>query len=542
MTPAEPGPPPVSAATIRRWVRRHRGTDGVRLSLENLYLGVLATLIAVAVFGRGLARAIWPDAPAADGTAEVTTVAVLTLLLVGIFAALRGIGPVTISRAEVTWLLVAPVSRRGLLLPAYARMLVVAMLAGAMIGLAGAGALAPRPVDIVRLVASAALGAALGALLVALATWAQRGRWVARCAAGGVLVLLAACAAVLLSDRLAGAARVAVIFRYALPAGWFGLPTSTLGVVAVTMGLVAFAASVLVGGRLGRLSAGRIRAAAEAVGAYLDSAYAAEPEFAVAAGQRRFWSGRALRTIPLRAARRRRILAVLPVLPALPALPALARADLRVLRRSGWRLAGLAGTALLPALLADGPVWLVAIALPVGALHAAGRTLDGVRMDTENPALLRLLGLTGRQAVLARLLVPTMLGAGWCALALGSLALRGPGAAEPSAMPVSWGPWWTLGLAAGPAVGVSAVHRARSGRVRHDLPLLDTPAGAISPGPFIWLFAGSDLLALSTLPALAAVVVGVDGVTWWWVLIQAGFSAVAVLAYVWLGTDRRPRL
>lgn len=72
---------------------------------------------------------------------------------------------------------------------------------------------------------------------------------------------------------------------------------------------------------------------------------------------------------------------------------------------------------------------------------------------------------------------------------------------------------------------------------------METPTGAISPGPLIWLFAGTDLLVLSALPTPVATLIGVDGITWWWVLAQAGFSAVAVLGYVWLGTDRRrPRL
>lgn len=44
---------------------------------------------------------------------------------------------------------------------------------------------------------------------------------------------------------------------------------------------------------------------------------------------------------------------------------------------------------------------------------------------------------------------------------------------------------------------------------------------------------------MAALPVLAAVLLGVDGITWWWVLVQAGFSAVTLLAYVGLGTDRR---
>lgn len=527
--PADPGTPPMSAAAARRWVRRRRGSARVRISLDSLYVGVLTVLVVGAIFGPGLLRAVWPDEPATTGTAAVTTTAALTLLLVGLLAALRELGPVTIGRADVTWLLTQPVSRRGLLLPAYARVLVGAALAGAAVGLAGAGTLASRPIDGGRLVVSAVLGAALGVSLTAVAAWAQRNSWAARILTGGVLATVAACVAVLLDDRVAGAPWVAAIFRYAVPAGWFGLPASTLGALAGAAGPAAIAVAVLVGVTLGRLSAGRIRAAAETVGAYLDSAYAAEPGFASAAGQRRFWSGRALRTMPLRAAQRRPAWSGLALAPALPALT---RADLRVLRRSGWRLAWPAGTALLPAVLADGPGLLIAAVLLVGALHAAGRTTDGIRMDTENPALLRLLGLTGRQAALARLVVPTVLGATWCALALGLLALLGP---------VPPGPWWALGLAVGPAAGVSAVHRARSGHVRNDLPLIETPAGAIAPGPIMWLLAGPDLLAMAALPALVAVTisVGLESVSWWWVLIQAGFSAVCVLVYLWLGTDRR---
>lgn len=513
------GPPaarPVSAAVLRRRIRNRRAAAGGGVSLDSVYVVALTIAVAVAIFGPKLVVAAWPDA-AVTGPDAARAIAVLGLALLGIGLALRHTGPVAIGRADAAWLLSTPVARRGLLLPAFLRSLVAAALAGALIGLAGAGNLAARPTPTGQLITAASIGAATGVLLASAAAWAQRRRSVARvldlAAVGGLLAL----AAVLLDDGLAGQEAVRRTCEYAVPPGWLALTDEVT--LALTIGLagVATVATAAIVGTLGRLRTARIQEAATTIGTYLDSAYASEPSFLSARNERRYWSDRALRSVPLR---------------RLPGLPALVRQDLLVLRRSGRRLIRIVGAVLLPALVVGGPGWLLGGLFLVGALCSASATMDAVRRDAEHPAMLRLLGLTGLRVVAARLLVPATMAGLWSALALAVLSLLGH---------LPPGPWWALGLALGPTVGVAAVHRSRAGKVQNDLPLVDTPMGSISPGPVMWLLTGPDLLVPLALPALVALVAfrSLEELTWNRVLIQVGFSVVGVLAYLRFGADRR---
>jgi len=89
-----------------------------------------------------------------------------------------------------------------------------------------------------------------------------------------------------------------------------------------------------------------------------------------------------------------------------------------------------------------------------------------------------------------RLIVPSLLAAVWLALALGGLQATGR----------LDGPWWLLGVAAGPAVAVAALLRARVSAASVGSVLIDTPLGAFPSGMLLWLTNGVGVLALLTLP------------------------------------------
>ena len=114
----------------------------------------------------------------------------------------------------------------------------------------------------------------------------------------------------------------------------------------------------------------------------------------------------------------------------------LAWADWRRLGRRPAVLAALAVSALAPALAgaaftghAHG--WVTAAVLLAGAMAAGTQGTAATRRDTNDPALRRLLGVDAEAALVARAVLPALLGAAWLALALALLALTGelPGCA-----------------------------------------------------------------------------------------------------------------
>jgi hypothetical protein len=475
---------------------------------------VLTVVVTLAMFGPRLRDAAWP-AETAQGLASLGTGAMLGLALLALYAALRQAGPVVIGRADAFWLLTAPLPRRALLLPGFVRAATGAAVAGALIGLAGVGNLAARPVPAGHWACAGALGAGVGVLLTTAAAAGQRRQRVGRVLDRVAIGALLAFAAVLITDGRSRPAALTDLSGYAEAPAWFTEFGPATQVVTAVVLVAAALVAAWTGWTLDRLPAYRIQQASVAAGAFLDAAYAAEPSFVLAPRERGYWSGRALRSVPLRRLR---------------GLPALARQDLLVLGRYRRRQLSVLGAALLPLVLADGPAWLVAGAVLFGGLYVAGTTLDAVRQDADHPALIRLLGLTGRRVIAQRLLVPGLLATVWCGLTLAVLAPLAP---------LPPGPWWALGLALGPAVAVAAAHRARSGPVNNDLPLVITPMGAVSPGPIIWALTGADVLVPLGLPAAWALIAYPVGLSWWWVLAQAVFAGLGAVVYLLLATSRR---
>nr|WP_173167203.1 DUF6297 family protein [Phytohabitans suffuscus] len=156
--------------------------------------------------------------------------------------------------------------------------------------------------------------------------------------------------------------------------------------------------------------------------------------------------------------------------------------------------------------------------LTVATVGAAGVPTESTHSEARSAALLRLLGLSGRRVVAQRLVVPSVLGALWCAAVM--VALQAVGLLR--------GPWWALGLVAGPAVAVAAVQRAKASAASIANVLIDTPLGAFPAGTLLWLLNGLDVLAVLSLPlsvGLASHGTG-EALSWTWVALQ-GFASAA---------------
>ncbi|MEU8263322.1 DUF6297 family protein [Micromonospora sp. NPDC048999] len=492
-----------SAVELRRWIRRRQAAARGTISMGTVYVAVLAIAMAIALLGPGLGRTLWPAAPVVDPN-PLTIAALVGVGGAGLSAALRRLGPLVIGRSNASWLLTAPVRRRGLLLPALVR----TVLAAAAVGIAAAvvcvGRLATRPVDGATLLGWAALGAAAGVLIALATVRGQRDPGWARRWDRLVTVLLLGSGAAALVAPVVPARPIAAP---AAPVLW------TAALAAIAAAVLGTAVAVR---QLDDFSGRRLRESSNLVGSYLDAAYAVEPSYLSDLRERRSWRGRTLRSAPVR---------------RLPGLPVEASHDLLVLRRKRRRLGWLAAAALLPAMLTGSPGWVLVPVLLAGGLISADTTLDAVRRDSAQPALVRLLGRTGRQVVAARFLAPAILAAAWSGLALTALALR-------SDLPP--GPWWALGLAVGPAVAVAALRRARARAIDNSLPLVDTPMGTFAPGPLMWLFTGLEGLVVLTLPTVLALLesTGSTELGWGRVLTQAGLSALGVAAYLTLAADR----
>ncbi|WP_018217605.1 DUF6297 family protein [Salinispora vitiensis] len=488
--PARPAAPaPVHA---RRWVRRRRIAAQGRVDLSTVYAVTLTMLMVAALVGQPVVRVVWP--PEASGVPTVTPFVGAVAVLAAFFVVLRQLGPLSVSRGDATWLLLAPIPRRTLLAPALALTTVAALVVGAATGIAVTGRIVARPAEPLALWAGATTGAAAAVFVALLAIAGQPRPAAARLADGGGVAVGA--------GSLVVAAVLSATGGYDLPA----LPLPP--VVVLAAGAAALVTGLfLVGLTLRAVEGWPAAPIAEAsinAGAYADVAYVVEPSYLAEMSARRFWRSRTrVRTTRLLSTRR---------------LAPLIAQDLIILRRKAPRLCWPLGAAAVPVYLADGPVWLLIGVVLIGALGAAGFTGESTHSDAANPALLRLLGLTGRQVTAARLVVPAVIAGGWLAITLA--VLQGLGALS--------GPWWVLGLLAGPAVAAGAYQRAKASAASLGPILVDTPLGAFPAGMLLWLVNGVDVVAVLTLPVSVGLVLlpAPEVLGWPWLLAQAASSVL----------------
>jgi Family of unknown function (DUF6297) len=484
---------PTDLTELRRWLRRtqsaHRDNGA---TAGNIYFAVLFIAVVGGMLHKQLAVVFWPTSPNASELAG----AGLALISVGLlFVAMRRLGPLGLTRPAATWLLTAPVSRRRLLVPALRVAAFAAAITGALLGVAIVGHVAARPMpDLVGALLPAA-GALIGILVLLAALAAQAGR--------GWPVWADNLAGLLVAAGVAGLVVDSAVHAPVAAADW---PAGPVTVVVAALAVVVVALLAVAVTRLAGTPNERILESSKTAGTLLDSMFGVEPSFVTEMIARQYWAGRRMRSMRLPAR-----------------VPVLVAQDLILLRRRPRRLVWVAVVAGVPALLDHRPLWLVAVAVLLGAMIAGGMSTANVKTDSGNPVLLRMLGLDSRRALTQRLWVPAVLAAVWSAVALTVLwALGG----------VPDGPWWALGLALGPVGAVAAIRKARVGFVRNDLLAFDTQTGvSLSPGPLLNAAIGPDALLLG-LPTLIQIVQG-HPLTWTSVLVQAlvaGFGARAYLA------------
>lgn len=493
---------PPSGRALRRWVvetgNRHGGKGGLGNVLGDLYYAVVTGAIGVAM-ALGLAESLGSllEPPAHDGAVDGSGVAsaVPWLLVAGLalLVSLAGrLGPVGVGGAEATWLLGAPVDRRGLLRPAGRRMpLMAALVAGVVVGILDAGILADH--DAGHVARSAVAGALAAALVVVLAGIAQS-RQVSRRAVA-----------------LAGDVALGVVPVAALAVTLAGrrLPTAVAAPLAVVVALavVLAAAAVLLDARLGALQARTLResgsVATQAAGAI------------VSLDSREL--GRAL-TDATSPARRRRSLRFRVVRgPAASVVVG----DALVLRRSVRHLVQVLVAAAVPVAVVRtpelaGPAAFVIVLLLAGAV-AMSATGEAARRAEMQPAVDRLLPLSDRAVRRLHLVVPGVAMLVWSLVAYAAFGWWwGGGLAR----------WLALGAVAAPVWAAAAVRAAFRPAPNWGGPLISSPMGALPGGVAGVVARGPDVVVLGHVPVIVALVTGaVPPVL---VAVQVAISAICV--------------
>ena len=518
---------PGSVREVRAFVRSRRRTSA---RLSDRYTSGFMLALLVAVLGRPVGEAVEGLAGQADLARLGPGLALLALSLTVGLAAARALGPVTLPAADAAWLVLTPLDRRAVLSRSARALAMVALVAGGLLGL-GLIAVLGAPDQLVwRLVGAMVLGLSASAGGMALAVLGQASQtWHAWLSVALAVLLVVAVVAAFGPVRAPLAAMA-------------GAPVTA--VAAAAAGAALFAALLVRRAwvMLGRMPAGPLLAASTRAGQVATAAVVLDPGALAWIAEDNHWRGRKLRSARW---------------PSMPAPLAMAWPDwLRLVRRPG-RLAVVAASAALPALLAQagGGGALVGVSVLAGGLAVAATGVSGARRDQDNPALARLLGVGTRQALLARALLPALLSGGWIAAALtaadpggwttAALAATEPGsgwtaAALTAAEPGGVGALWLFGPLVAPALAAAALRMARRAPVDHSMPVIDTPGGAIPTGPMLWAFTGVDLALLGCLPAFVALTAPPADLTAL-LAAQALTGAAVLIAYVLRARPPRTR-
>lgn len=510
--------------SVRAFVRSHSRT---RSTGVDRYVTGFCVAMFLAVFGAPLSDVLAGLAGPADPARMGAGAALVALAMAGFLAAARAAGPVLLPGPDASWLLLSPLNRRHLLGRTGRALLLVAVVAGAVLGL-GVLAVLGAPDQLVwRLLGALALGvsATVGAMALAVLGQASQSWQVWLTAATVALLVLAVMA-------VSGQARTVLAIAASAPLTAVTAVASGAAVVSALLVRQAWAS-------LHKIPARDILATSTRAGHVTSAAVGVDPGAFTWIAEDNHWRARKLTS--------RRW-------PSLPAPFALAWQDWRRLARRPGRLATMFATAASPAVLAQagGPPVALGAAVLAGGLVVAAASASGARRDSDNPALARLLGVGHRPALAARALLPALLSGAWATTALAGLTLAATGAtaaggssvAEPGtgvavAAGVGAGSevWWLFGLLVAPALAAAALRMARRGPVDHSLPVIDTPGGAIPLGPVLWAATGPDLAVAGCLPAAVALVWSPAGIGAF--LAAQAVTGVAVLAgYVWRAGKR----
>lgn len=503
----------VSVAAVRSFIGRHR-----RRSWVDWYVAGF-TLLIVAIYGSDflsspLSRLTKSASHAAATHAAATQAVAGAGLVIGVGMGLlllaQALGPLALSPADASWLLLTPLGRRAVLRRAALTVAVLATVAGALLGVLGLAMAGPYlrladsglPGSWLFLSAVAGAGACLAAVAAeALAQPWERPRSVIRTVC--VAVAVVAMAGAVAGERWSAVTR-------AVTAVFGGLSTP----VFVASALVAFAlaaiAWLLLWRRLASFPASTLRADSARSGRALLAAQFLNFSLLFWIAEDNHWRSRLLRSKPW---------------PQLPPALVLAWADWRRLGRRLGPLVILALAAVVPALLGiaiTGRIRpdLIVVALIAGALAVGAQGTTANKRDQDDPALRRLLGVDPGQALVARAVLPSVLSGCWLALSLTVLCTAGA---------LSGWLWPLLGLIAGPGVTAGVLRLARTGRINPADRGPDTPMGSTPP----WLIsrALSVIVALiGALPLVAALLKGEAHATT--VIDQCAASVIVLWVYL----------
>jgi hypothetical protein len=499
----------VSVAAVRRFLGRHR-----RRSWVDWYVAGFALLI-VAIYASDflatpLSRLTKPASHAALTQAAATQAVAGAGLVIGVGLGLlllaQALGPLALSSADASWLLLTPLPRRAILRRAALTVAVLATMAGALLGVLGLAMAGPYlrlvgsglPGSWLLLSAIAGAGCCLAAVAAeALAQPGERARAVIRAACLAVAVV--AVAGAVAGQRWSAVPR-------AVTAVFGGLSTPVFVASALVALALAATAWLLLWRRLAAFPAGVLQADSARSGRALLAAQFLNFSLLFWIAEDNHWRGRLLRSRPW---------------PRLPPAVALAWADWRRLGRRLGPLVVLAVAAVVPALLGmavTGRVRpdLIATALIAGAVAVGAQGTTATKRDQDDPALRRLLGVDTGRGLAARAVLPALLSGGWLALALTVLCAAGT---------LSGWLWPLLGLMAGPGAAAGVLRLARTASINPADRGPDTPMGTTPP----WLVsrALSVIVAvIGALPLLAALLKGQAHAT---TVIDQGAASVIVL-------------
>lgn len=475
---------PPSGRALRRWVvetgNRHGGQGGIGEVLGDLYYAAVTGVIGVALAlgsAQSLSSVLQPPSPdgVVAGPGVASAVPWLLLAGLGLMVSLAGrLGPVGVGGAEATWLLGAPVDRRGLLRPTARRFpLLAGAVAAVVVGILDAGIVADR--DAAHVATTAVAGALAAVLVVLLAGVAQSAQVSRRRVA-------------LVGDGLLGVVPLAAL-GVTLAGGQLPTAIAVSPVALAVLGVAVVAAAVLLDGRLGALGARTLResgsVAAQAAGAL------------VSLDSREL--GRALTdaTSPARRRRSRRFRLVRG-----PSAAVLV-SDALVLTRSVRHLVQVLVAAAVPISVARtpeiaGPGAFVLVVLVVGYV-AMSATGEAARRAEMQPAVDRLLPLGDRTVRRLHMVVPGV------AMLLWSMAAY-------AAVGAFWGGglgrWLVLGAAATPVWAAAAVRAAFRPAPNWGGPLVSSPMGALPGGVAGVVARGPDVAFLGHVPVVVALVTG----------------------------------
>lgn len=494
----------MSGATRVREVRALVRTGGRRsLTWSDRYISLFGLALLVVLASPVVARAVAAVPGDADPARTGAGLALVALLLAGALSLARSAGPLAVSAADASWLVLSPLPRRDVLGRSLLVLTAVGAALGAAVGLALLSAVGASDAPALRLLVSVVLGAAWtlgGAAMAVLAQASQA--WDGRLVAVVLALVVAAIAATVMS--LGPGQGVLVGAASAPLSAWTAAATAS---AAAAAGLAVRARAAV-----GRIPARAVLEASTRTGNATSAFVGLDPSALTWIAEDAHWRSRVLRS---------------RVWPArLRGAAAVAWLDWRGLARRPGRLAVVAASSALPALVSQagaGTGGALAV-LAAGALAVAATGTAGARRDAGDPALSRLLGAGPRALLAARAVLPALLGGAWAALALAGLGVVG-----------TLGPVWALGPLCAPALAAGALRMARRGHVEHASPVVDTPFGPVPIAPVVWALTGADIVALGCLPAVVAFAAGVSGPL---LAAQAAWGAAVLAAYCVLSRRR----